>query len=180
MKYVIGASIGGLFGFSMPYLMDVNEIEDVKDSRIEESQPVEEDPPIPIGRSLILPDNYCEYITYESDDPKEQAKECIQRSVISIPPIQYVDKLELSVGDVIIDTKSGEIGLLLHRYDVLEYTPMVTPDLYNPEYVIWAWEILWTGPGSDESNRYQPYTEVGLQNMITAGTFEYIPAITSN
>ena len=89
-----------------------------------------------------------------------------------------MDKPELSVGDVIIDTKSGEIGLLLHRYDVLEYTPMVTPDLYNPEYVIWAWEILWTGPGSDESNRYHPYTEVGLLNMITAGTFEYIPAIT--
>ena len=35
MKHVIGASIGGLFGFSMPYLMDVNEIEDVNDSRIE-------------------------------------------------------------------------------------------------------------------------------------------------
>jgi hypothetical protein len=87
MKHVIGASIGGLFGFSMPYLMDVNEIEDVNDSRIEESQPVEEDPPTLIDRSLILPDNYCEYITYESDDPKEQAKECIQRSIINVPSI---------------------------------------------------------------------------------------------
>jgi hypothetical protein len=88
-----------------------------------------------------------------------------------------VDNIELKVGDVIIDANSGEIGLLTLRYDVLEYVPMVTPDLYNPEYVIWAWEILWTGPGSSESNRYQPYTEDGLLNMIRAGVFEYIPSL---
>jgi hypothetical protein len=87
MKYVIGASIGGLFGFSMPYLMDVSEIEDIKDSRLEDSQPVEEDPPTLIDRSLILPDNYCEHMTYESDDPKEQVKEFIQRSIINVPSI---------------------------------------------------------------------------------------------
>ena len=177
MKYVIGVSIGGLFGFSMPYLMDVNGIEDIKDSRIEEFQPVEEDPPTLIDRSLILPDNYCEDMTYESDDPKEQVKESIQRSNDAIPSIQYVDNPELSVGDVIIDTKSGEIGLLLRRYDVLEYTPMVSADFYNPDYVIWAWEILWTGQGTDVNNRYQPYTESGLQNMILSGTFEYIAAL---
>lgn len=88
-----------------------------------------------------------------------------------------MDNPELSVGDVIIDVDSGEIGLLIQRYDVLEFTPMVTPDFYNPEHVIWAWEILWTGRGSDASNRYQPYSESGLQKMIIAGTFEYIAAI---
>jgi hypothetical protein len=88
-----------------------------------------------------------------------------------------VDNVELKPGDVIIDTDSGEIGLLLHRYDVLEYTPMISPDFGTPDYAIWAWEILWTGPGSNESNRYQPYTESGLINMIHSGTFEYIPAI---
>jgi hypothetical protein len=88
-----------------------------------------------------------------------------------------VDNVELKPGDVIIDTDSGEIGLLLHRYDVLEYTPMISPDFGTPDYAIWAWEILWTGPGSSESNRYQPYTEDGLVNMILSGTFEYIAAI---
>jgi hypothetical protein len=86
-----------------------------------------------------------------------------------------VDNVKLKAGDVIIDTDNGEIGLLLHRYDVLEYSPVVTPDFYEPDYAIWAWEILWTGPGSDENNRYQPYTESGITNMILSGTFEYIP-----
>ena len=88
-----------------------------------------------------------------------------------------MDNVELKIGDIIIDTDNGEIGLLLHRYDVLEYTPMISPDFGTPDYAIWAWEILWTGPGSDASNRYQPYTEGGLSNLILSGTFEYIPAI---
>ena len=88
-----------------------------------------------------------------------------------------MDNVKLKAGDVIIDTDSGEIGLLLHRYDVLEYTPMISPDFGTPDYAIWAWEILWTGPDSNESNRYQPYTEDGLVNMILSGTFEYIAAL---
>ena len=88
-----------------------------------------------------------------------------------------MDNVELKIGDIIIDTISGEIGLLLQRYDVLDYTPMISPDFGTPDYAIWAWEILWTGPGSNESNRYQPYTESGLINMIHSGTFEYIAAI---
>ena len=88
-----------------------------------------------------------------------------------------MDNVELKVGDVIIDTERGEIGLLLHRYDVLEYTPMISADFGTPDYAIWAWEILWTGPGADVNNRYQPYTEQGLVNMILSGTFEYIAAL---
>jgi hypothetical protein len=88
-----------------------------------------------------------------------------------------VDNVELKIGDIIIDVDSGEIGLLVERYDVLEYTPMISPDFGTPDYAIWAWEILWTGAGSDESNRYQPYTESGIINMILSGTFEYIAAV---
>jgi|TARA_R110000824_G_scaffold200411_1_gene384395 hypothetical protein len=87
MKYVVGASIGGLFGFSMPFIMDVNNIEDVNDSRIEEFQPVEETPPEIIDPLLILPDNFCGYINYEATTPKEQAEECLRRSIIAVPSI---------------------------------------------------------------------------------------------
>ena len=87
-----------------------------------------------------------------------------------------MDNIKLKPGDVIVDTDDGTIGLLLHRYDILEYTPMISADFGTPDYAIWAWEILWTGAGSNESNRYQPYTESGLTNMILSGTFEYIPA----
>jgi hypothetical protein len=87
MKYIVGASIGGLFGFSMPFIMDISNIEDVKDSRLEEPQPVEEAPLDVIDPSLILPDNFCEYIEYKSTDPREQAKECLRRSIVAVPSI---------------------------------------------------------------------------------------------
>ena len=87
MKYIVGAGIGGLFGFSMPIMMDIKKVNDNEVPRIEESQPVEEDPPIPIENAFILPDNMCGYITYDSVDPKEQAKECLDVEIPAIPAI---------------------------------------------------------------------------------------------
>jgi|2_EtaG_2_1085320.scaffolds.fasta_scaffold23997_1 hypothetical protein len=96
MKYIIGASIGGLFGLSMPLLMAVNGSSVVVDSnddgnnptdkalRQEESQPADPFRTIPIENKLILPDNICGDIVYESDNPKEQAKECLSVSMPSI------------------------------------------------------------------------------------------------
>ena len=87
MKYVVGASIGGLFGFSMPFIMDINNIEDVKDSRQEEFQPAQDSQLDTIEPLLILPDNFCEHIEYESTKPEDQAKECLERSIVAIPAI---------------------------------------------------------------------------------------------
>ena len=86
MKYIVGASIGGLFGLSVPFMMEVKEI-DSTDSRQEEPQQAEDEPAIPIENKLILPDDYCGYIEYESTDPKEQAKECLRRSIVAVPAI---------------------------------------------------------------------------------------------
>ena len=87
MKYIVGASIGGLFGLSVPFVFNAQEIEDSNDSRQEDSQPVEDKPPTPIDNALTLPDDYCGYIDYESTEPKEQAKECLKRSIIAVPAI---------------------------------------------------------------------------------------------
>jgi len=87
MKYVIGAGIGGLFGLSAPFMMEARDINNSTDSRQEESQLVEEVPPTPIDNALTLPDDYCGYIDYESIDLKEQAKECLKRSIIAVPAI---------------------------------------------------------------------------------------------
>jgi hypothetical protein len=88
MKYIVGASIGGLFGIGAPMMLDVNKIDNNdNDSRIEESQPTEEDTPVPIDSTLILPDNVCGYIKYKSDEIKEQAKECLEYSLPAIPAI---------------------------------------------------------------------------------------------
>jgi len=86
MKYIVGAGIGGLFGLSLPFMINVDE-EDVNGLRQEEFQHVDDMPPTPIEGMLTLPDNYCGYIDYDSADPKEQAKECLDRSIIAVPPI---------------------------------------------------------------------------------------------
>jgi len=87
MKYIVGASIGGLFGLGMPFVFDAQQLEDENISTQGEPQLVEDVPPTPIENSIILPDDYCGYIDYESTDPKEQAKECLKRSVIAVPSI---------------------------------------------------------------------------------------------
>jgi len=87
MKYIVGAGIGGLFGFSVPLMLTVEETPNDLIPRIEDSQPVETMPPIPIDGALILPDNSCGYIDYESEEIKEQAKECLNVEIPAVPAI---------------------------------------------------------------------------------------------
>ncbi len=90
MKYIIGAGIGGLFGLSVPFAMDVKEtlmVEHEDSPREEAPQPVEEVLPVPIDGALILPDNACGYIDYDSNDLKEQAKECLSIDIVALPAI---------------------------------------------------------------------------------------------
>ncbi len=88
MKDIVGAGIGGLFGLSVPLMMEVQQIEDNKNSRIEDSQQMEE--LLPIDPSIgmqYLPDNVCRYLQLEADDPKEQVKECLSVEIFAVPAI---------------------------------------------------------------------------------------------
>tara|TARA_R110002020_G_scaffold393188_2_gene603483 strand:- start:1246 stop:1512 length:267 start_codon:yes stop_codon:yes gene_type:complete len=88
MKYIVGASIGGLFGIGMPLMMEMQEINNDEESpRLEEFQPAEKDIHTPINNMLLLPDNNCGLLEYESLVPIEQAKECLTRSEADIPAI---------------------------------------------------------------------------------------------
>ena len=87
MKYIVGAGIGGLFGLSVPFVMEMQIDLDNESPRIEDSQPVESISPVRIENSLTLPDNSCRYILYDSDDAKEQAKECLDVDIPAIPAI---------------------------------------------------------------------------------------------
>ena len=76
----------------------------------------------------------------------------------------------LKSGDLVVDITTDEVGLLVERYNVLE-------EVYDGEdYVVWAWNIIWTGPeiliDRGASNRRQSYTEFGLINLIRTGTFQ--------
>mgnify|MGYP003113890161 CR=1 FL=1 len=87
MKYIVGASIGGLFGLGMPMIINVQDASE-EVLRIENSQPVQEVQPIfPSQGFHHLPDNVCRYIPLESDDPKEQAKECLDVDIFAMPAI---------------------------------------------------------------------------------------------
>jgi hypothetical protein len=88
MKYIVGAGIGGLFGFSLPMVVDIQSTY-VNDEapRVEDSQPVDDILPVPIDNAMILPDNACRYINYDSDKLKEQAKECVNIEIPAIPAI---------------------------------------------------------------------------------------------
>ena len=154
--------------------MDIKKVNDNEVPRQEDSQPVEEDIPVPIEGALILPDNVCGYINYKSDSIKEQAKECLNVDIVAIPAIQHVDIEYLLPGGVIIDHKTGEVGLLMRRYDIIEHIPLTLDLISDNEEGLYAWEILWSGTNADKNNRYIPYTETRLVNMIQAGTFEYV------
>jgi hypothetical protein len=86
MKYIVGAGIGGLFGFSLPMVVDIQNANN-ESPRIEDSQPVEEVLPVPIDNVYTLPDDSCRYMNYSSEDIKEQAKECLDVEFPAIPAI---------------------------------------------------------------------------------------------
>jgi hypothetical protein len=87
MKYIIGAGIGGLFGLSVPLMMEAQEIQADEVPREEVPSVVGEELPMPIEGALILPDDSCRYISYNSEELKEQAKECLKVDIPALPAI---------------------------------------------------------------------------------------------
>lgn len=71
---------------------------------------------------------------------------------------------DLKIGMAFKDVISGDVGILAKRYNVMDGWPDAGP--------IWAWDIIWTGPCTNESNSNQPYTEMGILGMINAGRLE--------
>ena len=64
---------------------------------------------------------------------------------------------KLTKGDIVIDIVTGDVGLLLRRYSLIEDVP-------SPDLNVYAWDIYWSGPTTAQKSisRYQPYTESGL------------------
>lgn len=73
-------------------------------------------------------------------------------------------------GDLVVDTASGDFGLLLERFDVLEHAPE-----FKLRGKVYAWDIVWTGKSVTSLNKYTPYTEVGLNKCIKDGVLLYVP-----
>ena len=77
---------------------------------------------------------------------------------------------------MIVDKLTGEIGLLVGRYDVFD--GYLTPAEAVLEKIgpIWAWEIMWSGSKTSTTkiSRYGAYTELGLLTLINDDQFELI------
>jgi len=90
MKYIIGAGVGGLFGLSVPFALSVKESVSVgydESPREEVPQHAETDPPASIDNAYTLPDDSCRYMDYNSEEPKEQVKECLEVDMPALPAI---------------------------------------------------------------------------------------------
>ena len=68
-----------------------------------------------------------------------------------------MDIVELQPGGVIIDRKTGDIGLLVRRYDIVEHLPITLDLIADYDERLWAWEILWSGKGADKNNHCMRY-----------------------
>ena len=113
-----------------------------------------------------------------------------------------MDFIHLQPGGVIIDHKTGEVGLLMRRYDIVEHIPLTMDAYAVTGYFAVGGDadehsnriLGWLDQGEDYAterlleelrndsvaslnNRYFPYTETGLLNMIRIGTFEYVACI---
>ena len=77
--------------------------------------------------------------------------------------------IDFQAGDIVIDTITEEIGLLVERFDILEYASI---ELQNRVY---GWEIIWTGKLARPDSRHMPYTENGLLKCVKDGMLIHIP-----
>ena len=73
-------------------------------------------------------------------------------------------KVELNIGDIVVDLVTGEAGILVSRY-------LLAGDTATDPLALWAWDIYWIGKNIERNSRLQPWTEYGLINVIKAGTF---------
>jgi hypothetical protein len=59
------------------------------------------------------------------------------------------------VGDILYDTYSKDVGILISRMDNSD-------ELYEHDFSMWVWEIYWI----HENHQY--YSESGLVNMVVS------------
>jgi len=80
---------------------------------------------------------------------------------------EYTDRVVLSVGDIIIDTHSGNTGILVHR---TRHIDMVEDDIY-------LWDIKWNHDIAEIVPYNVPQSSIleeeGLKLSIVVGIYEW-------
>tara|TARA_A100001391_G_scaffold176312_1_gene139399 strand:+ start:12 stop:290 length:279 start_codon:yes stop_codon:yes gene_type:complete len=73
---------------------------------------------------------------------------------------EYVDLINLNIGDIIVDTDSGDIGILTKKN---RHIDMVVDDIFT-------WNIKWTG---GKLERVDVLEEEGIKLSIVIGTYDW-------
>ena len=81
-----------------------------------------------------------------------------------------ISDLDLSIGDIVVDQVTSEVGLLVDHYVLTNRGP---EDLL----ALWVWDIYWIGKSIPPEDRLKTWTEYGLVNIIKAGTFKHFKDI---
>jgi hypothetical protein len=79
---------------------------------------------------------------------------------------------DLDIGIMLQDVISGDVGILARRYNVMKE--------WREELPVWAWDMLWTGPATNSTNRDTPFTEFGILGLINSGRWLIIDETPSN
>ena len=80
-------------------------------------------------------------------------------------------KVTFSIGDIVIDEKNNEIGVLIEKYKLVEQEQFFGKAFADFDF--WVWEVYWTGSSIAMGRRLQPYTEDGLEDLILGGYLKH-------
>lgn len=74
---------------------------------------------------------------------------------------EHIDLINLNIGDIIVDTDNGDIGILTKKN---RHIDMVVDDIF-------IWNIKWSG--NDDKERLDFIEEEGLKLSIVVGAYDW-------
>jgi|TARA_R110000824_G_C15175622_1_gene673272 hypothetical protein len=80
-----------------------------------------------------------------------------------VPPYKRSD---LHAGLLIKDLDSGDLGLLVSRFDLMKNWDFDEP--------IWVWDMFWSGPTTDNENRNVPFIEQAIVGLLNGGVWSIV------
>jgi hypothetical protein len=84
--------------------------------------------------------------------------------LITVMPQKRYHSKDLKPGLLIRDVQTGDLGLLVDRFNIFEH--------YGDHDPLWVWNMTWTGPATDDYNRNTPYLEEAVLGLINGSTWE--------
>mgnify|MGYP003676461884 CR=1 FL=1 len=83
--------------------------------------------------------------------------------LITVMPTYKFQIEDLESGCLIKDLKSGDLGLLVRRFDLMK--------MHADEDPIWVWDMHWAGPATDEVNKNIPFIEEAILGLLNGGVW---------